>query len=73
MRSHPFITPVSSKSNLQIATKSSLQFVEVQEVFDQEDLNSQWNETFVPKKCLVWVPNKRKRPTEKMKEETNHR
>ncbi len=31
--------------------------VEVQEVFDLDDLHSDWSETFMAKKYYVWVPN----------------
>lgn len=34
--------------------------IEVQEVFDKADLNSQWDETFVTKQYYMWVPNPRK-------------
>ena len=38
--------------------------MEVQEVFEFEELNRNWNETFEQKQYYVWVPNpKRKRNT----------
>ena len=35
--------------------------VEVQEVFEIDDLRSNWYETFQAKKYYVWVPNEKKR------------
>lgn len=40
-----------------VTSKKQMKIVEVQEVFDVKDLNSTWDNTFVPKQCLVWVPN----------------
>ncbi|GFS07241.1 flocculation protein FLO11-like isoform X2 [Elysia marginata] len=34
-----------------------LRLVEVQEVFDRDDLRAQWDETFVTKQYYVWMPN----------------
>ena len=51
------------------AAKKQMKIVEVQEVFDVNDLNSTWDNTFVPKQCMVWVPNpkyKRKVTEEQM-------
>ncbi|GFN92925.1 endophilin-b1 [Plakobranchus ocellatus] len=38
-----------------------LRLVEVQEVFDRDDLRAQWDETFVTKQYYVWMPNPVKR------------
>ena len=35
--------------------------VEVQEVFEIDDLRSNWYETFQAKKYYVWVPNEKKK------------
>lgn len=45
-----------------------LKKVEVQEVFDLADLESDWHDTFKAKKYFVWVPNPkkaRKQPAER--------
>ncbi|XP_067938714.1 uncharacterized protein [Watersipora subatra] len=39
--------------------------VEVQEVFDLEELSQNWDCTFIPKPVYVWVPNKSKRKGKK--------
>jgi len=36
-------------------------FSKVQEVFDPEDLQGTWDDTFVPKSYYIWVPNKKKK------------
>ncbi|XP_060069780.1 apoptotic chromatin condensation inducer in the nucleus-like [Ylistrum balloti] len=36
--------------------RRNLKYVEVQEVFDLEDLNSTWDDTFIAKQYYVWVP-----------------
>lgn len=55
----PAGTPISidTKNRTDIAAKKPVKVVEVQEVFDVDDLNSTWDNAFVPKQCLVWVPN----------------
>lgn len=41
--------------------------MQVQEVFDPEDLQGTWDETFVSKSYYVWVPNtKKKRRRQRM-------
>ena len=42
---------------------SEVSQVEVQEVFDLDDLHSDWHETFQAKKYYVWVPNPNKKST----------
>ncbi|XP_052221195.1 uncharacterized protein LOC127837841 isoform X3 [Dreissena polymorpha] len=39
--------------------------VEVQEVFDPQDLQGTWDDTFVPKSYYVWVPNQKKKRRKK--------
>lgn len=39
--------------------------LQVQEVFDPEDLQATWDATFLPKKYYVWVPNKKKKRRKK--------
>ncbi|XP_041368898.1 uncharacterized protein LOC121383139 isoform X6 [Gigantopelta aegis] len=39
-----------------------LHVVEVQEVFDLDDLNNKWDETFLTKQCYMWVPNPSRTP-----------
>lgn len=39
------------------APKKPTKIVEVQEFFDVDDLNNTWDKTFLPKQCMVWVPN----------------
>lgn len=36
--------------------------VEVQEVFDLEDLSNTWEQTFLAKQYYVWVPNPNWKP-----------
>ncbi|XP_021376160.1 uncharacterized protein LOC110464964 isoform X3 [Mizuhopecten yessoensis] len=56
----PASTPVNnnmeSRSKQQL-NRRNLKLVEVQEVFDLEDLNSTWDDTFIAKQYYVWVPN----------------
>ncbi|XP_067660842.1 serine/arginine repetitive matrix protein 1-like isoform X2 [Haliotis asinina] len=53
---------ITSKSHecLESQKKSRLRVVEVQEVFDVEDLNNKWDETFLTRQYYVWVPNPKK-------------
>ncbi|XP_076093014.1 uncharacterized protein LOC143064229 isoform X4 [Mytilus galloprovincialis] len=52
----PAGTPISVDTKSR-TVKKPVKVVEVQEVFDVDDLNSTWDNAFVPKQCLVWVPN----------------
>ncbi|XP_045192778.2 uncharacterized protein LOC123549036 isoform X5 [Mercenaria mercenaria] len=45
---------------------SKFKVVEVQEVFDPEDLSRTWDDTFIPKSYYVWVPNMKKKRRRKM-------
>ncbi|XP_064649879.1 ubinuclein-2-like isoform X2 [Lineus longissimus] len=55
-----FVTPqITSKT---IKTIPQFNKVEVQELFDLDDLQKDWHETFYASKCLVWVPGKKKTP-----------
>ncbi|XP_076455185.1 uncharacterized protein LOC143289868 isoform X3 [Babylonia areolata] len=53
----PYATPVSPDKASRSSVQPGLRVVEVQEVFDASDLNSRWDETFITKQFLVWVPN----------------
>ncbi|XP_071096278.1 uncharacterized protein [Haliotis cracherodii] len=55
----PAITS-SSRESLESQKKSRMRVVEVQEVFDVDDLNNQWDETFLTRQYYVWVPNPKK-------------
>ncbi|XP_062621724.1 uncharacterized protein LOC134283288 isoform X3 [Saccostrea cucullata] len=64
--SPPIHTPVSEKKIKSAPQGKPVQLVEVQEVFEPEDLKCSWDDTFLPKKFYVWVPNpKRKQKQEK--------
>ncbi|XP_070176295.1 serine/arginine repetitive matrix protein 2-like isoform X2 [Littorina saxatilis] len=52
----PFATPVSPDKGSR-SHNTNLRVVEVQEVFDKDDLNNRWDETFMTRPYLVWVPN----------------
>ena len=57
----PYTTPESAEMKKRKEfNKKQAKFVEVQEVFDLEDLNSTWDDTFMPKQYLIWVPGKKK-------------
>ncbi|XP_048776677.2 uncharacterized protein LOC125680918 isoform X4 [Ostrea edulis] len=63
--SPPLQSPVSEKKIKSAPQGKPVQLVEVQEVFELEDLNSSWDDTFLPKKFYMWVPNpKRKKKHE---------
>ena len=57
--------------SLDTGTKKLPKFskVEVQEVFELEDLHSNWDKTFRATQCYVWVPHdpKNKRPRSRYK------
>jgi len=64
----PMVTPASllqsSSVNIGETTPQQLEApvttvnkVEVQEVFDLDDLRSDWHDTFVARQYYVWVPN----------------
>ncbi|XP_046570580.1 LOW QUALITY PROTEIN: flocculation protein FLO11-like [Haliotis rubra] len=55
----PAITS-NSRECLESKKKSRLRVVEVQEVFDVDDLNNKWDETFLTRQYYVWVPNPKK-------------
>ncbi|XP_022325179.2 uncharacterized protein LOC111125543 isoform X10 [Crassostrea virginica] len=59
--SPPTHTPVSEKKVKSAPKGRPVQLVEVQEVFEVEDLNSTWDSTFLPKKFYMWVPNPRRK------------
>lgn len=61
----PHSSPALSNVDRNLETASQVHLVEVQEVFDEEELNSTWDETFVTKKCMVWVPNSTRSSVEK--------
>lgn len=54
------MSPISTKSAPLPPRRKCVPLVEVQEVFDKMDLNSQWDETFVTKQYYMWMPNPRK-------------
>ncbi|KAF6025081.1 hypothetical protein EB796_016608 [Bugula neritina] len=62
----PQSSPVSTKSKLfkeiiePSRSKASIKQVEVQEVFDLEELSQNWDSTFITKPMYVWVPGKQK-------------
>lgn len=45
-------------------------FLQVQEVFDLEELSQNWDSTFLTKPVYVWVPGKSKRKRKKLKSST---
>ena len=45
----------------------SVDIMQVQEVFDFEELSQNWDNTFVTKPVYVWVPGKPKRKGKKKK------
>lgn len=59
--SPPTQTPVSEKKVKSAPKGKPIQLVEVQEMFELEDLNKAWDDTFLPKKFYVWVPNPRRK------------
>lgn len=59
--SPPTQTPVSEKKVKSTPKGKPIQLVEVQEMFELEDLNKAWDDTFLPKKFYVWVPNPRRK------------
>ncbi|XP_025113790.1 uncharacterized protein LOC112575882 isoform X4 [Pomacea canaliculata] len=61
----PHSSPALSNVDRNLETASQVHLVEVQEVFDEEELSSTWDETFVTKKCMVWVPNSTRSSVEK--------
>ena len=69
MTTAPFATPVSPDKTSRIS-QPSMQVVEVQEVFDKDDLNSRWDETFMTRKYLVWVPNPNRQSLKRSKDDT---
>ena len=70
MTTAPFATPVSPDKASRASLQPSMQVVEVQEVFDKDDLNSRWDETFMTRKYLVWVPNPNRQSLQKCKDNT---
>ncbi|KAL4218691.1 hypothetical protein ACF0H5_021279 [Mactra antiquata] len=71
----PQTSPKSNTTNgVPVAAPSKFKVVEVQEVFDPEDLRGTWDDTFVPKSYYVWVPNskkkRRRRKQEKLAQES---
>ncbi|KAK3087440.1 hypothetical protein FSP39_005965 [Pinctada imbricata] len=67
--SPPVQTPTSEQTKSNSAPpKRSIQLVEVQEMFDVDDLNNTWDDTFLPKKYYVWVPNNKKKKKRLKKE-----
>ncbi|XP_052722236.1 uncharacterized protein LOC128193062 isoform X9 [Crassostrea angulata] len=59
--SPPTQTPVSEKKVKSAPKGKPIQLVEVQEMFELEDLNKAWDDNFLPKKFYVWVPNPRRK------------
>ncbi|XP_052789596.1 uncharacterized protein LOC128224033 isoform X4 [Mya arenaria] len=55
----------SPKSGSIQTQQSRFKVVEVQEVFDPEDLQGTWDDTFVPKSYFMWVPNQKKKRQKK--------
>lgn len=67
-RSTPCNSPGSRRSSNSAAQSpinsgSGLSSVEIHEIFEPNDLNENWQETFLTRSCYVWVP-KRQRQTE---------
>ncbi|ESO85879.1 hypothetical protein LOTGIDRAFT_235676, partial [Lottia gigantea] len=61
----PLLTPESVVKPPEKKPPPKVKVLEVQELFDLEDLESRWDETFLTKQCYVWVPNPNKKKTEK--------
>ncbi|KAK6196090.1 hypothetical protein SNE40_001384 [Patella caerulea] len=62
LASSPLPTPESVVKPAKKKPPPKMKVVEVQELFDVEDLESRWDETFITKQCYVWVPNPNRKP-----------
>ncbi|KAL3871979.1 hypothetical protein ACJMK2_039950 [Sinanodonta woodiana] len=61
MTTTPQPSPKSVEIKRKAQQKSVIKLVQVQEVYEPEDLHSSWDATFIPKKYYVWVPGKKKK------------
>ena len=67
--SPPIQTPTSDKqsqTSKSAPLRKAIQMVEVQELFDVEDLKNTWDDNFLPKKYYVWVPNPKGKKKKKL-------
>ncbi|XP_050410819.1 uncharacterized protein LOC126825266 isoform X2 [Patella vulgata] len=62
LASSPLPTPESVVKPAKKKSPPKMKVVEVQELFDVEDLESRWDETFITKQCYVWVPSPNRKP-----------